>query len=107
MTSLQRNRINELDQLVEKQRDKLSNYSTLSSKRLGLKMPRFRVLLLTLFVPTLLDSSRGPGGGQICPPLNYGYRSMFSLFSFSQGSFLGCKGSESKNTAIYLRKYVP
>ena len=47
------------------------------------------------------------GGGQICPPLNYGYRSMFSLLSFSQGSFLGCKGSESKSTAIYLRKYIP
>ena len=46
-------------------------------------------------------------GGQICPPLNYGYRSMFSLFSFSQSSFLGCKGSESKSTAIYLRKYSP
>ena len=27
---------------------------------------------------------------------------MFSLFSFSQGSFLGCKGSESKSTAQYL-----
>ena len=64
--------------------------------------------LLTLSGLTLWNTSPGRGrGGQICPPLNYGYRSMFSLFSFSQGSFLGRKGSESKSTAIYLKKYSP
>ena len=62
---------------------------------------------LTLSGLTLWNTSRGLGGGQICPPFDYGYRRMFSLFSFSQGSFLGCKGSESKSTAIYFKKYSP
>ena len=31
----------------------------------------------------------------------------FHSLSFIQGSFLGCKGSKSKRTAIYLKKYSP
>ena len=63
------------------------------------------VWYLTLSWLTLWNTS--PGGGQICRPLNYSYRRMFSLFFLCQGSFHGCKRSESKSTAIYLRKYSP
>ena len=65
-----------------------------------------KLFFLTLSGLTLWNTSPGLGGADL-PPLNYGYRRMFSLFSFSQGSFLGCKGSESKSTAIYLKKYSP
>ena len=36
--------------------------------------------ILTLFEPTLLDSSHVPGGRQICPPLNYCHRMTILLF---------------------------
>ena len=67
-----------------------------------MKIFSFLLMPLTLSGLTPWNTSRGLGG-QICPPFDYGYRRMFSLFSFSQGSFLGCKGSESKSTAIYLK----
>ena len=62
---------------------------------------------LTLSVPTLLDSSCVPGGGGIGPPLNYCHRMTILLFFLSQSSCLGCKGLETKRTALYVENSSP
>ena len=51
---------------------------------------------LTLSVPTLWNTSPVPGGGQICPPLNYGYGRMFSLFLLARVLNLDVKGQNLK-----------
>ena len=62
--------------------------------------------ILTLFVPTLLDSSR-VWGGQISPPLNYCHDMTILIFFFDRVLCLGCTRSESKSTAHYLKNCSP
>jgi len=45
----------------------------------------------------------GGGGGQICPPMLYGYREIFSLFFFIYLSLIGYQGLESKSIAFYMK----
>ena len=70
----------------------LLNVLDINNRKTNVALQFFQFLTLSGLTPW--NTSRGLGG-QICPPFDYGYRRMFSLFSFSQGSFLGCKGSES------------
>ena len=45
--------------------------------------------------------------GQICPLLNYCHRMTILLFFLSRSSCLGCKGSETKSTALYVENCSP
>ena len=65
---------------------------------------------LTLFVPTLLDSSRvagGAGGGADLPTFELLPRDGNLIYFFSQSSCLGCKGPEYKSTTLYLENCSP
>ena len=47
------------------------------------------------------------GGGADMPPLVIWLSEGFFIIFFKQGSFLGCKGLESKSTALYLQNSSP
>ena len=60
--------------------------------------------ILTLFVPTLLDSSRVLGGGQISPPLNYCHHITILIF-LAPALLCNARGSRS-GVCGYVREYV-
>ena len=64
------------------------------------------MFLLTLSVPTLWNTSPVPGGADL-PALELWLLEDVFIIFFSQGSLLGCKVSESKSSAIYLKKCSP